>query len=231
MKREIKAFACLFAFCAVVAVQAGAETPPWMTPAVNSINRLPARAIAVPCESATKALMIAQGDLARTESKWLQSLNGVWGFKWKHTIDYPNWEKEGQITVPSCWQLQGDYDPALYVNSRFPIKDDGTGNPMLDPPQDYTSFYYRNPVGLYTCAFAVPADWKGRRVVIHFGGVSSAMYVRLNGKEIGYSEDSRLPAEFDLTPYIEFGGSFISSAKSGKINTLEVEVLKQCDGT
>ena len=119
---------------AAITVHAGAQTPPWMTPAVNSINRLPARAIAVPCESATKALMIAQGEMPRTESKWLQSLNGVWGFKWKHTIDYPNWEKECTITVPGCWQLQGDFDPPLYVNSRFPIKDDGTGNPSLEPP-------------------------------------------------------------------------------------------------
>ena len=230
-RKDITKIVGLLSLCAVVAVQAGAETPPWMTPAVNSINRLPARAVAVPCESATKALMIARGDLARTESKWLQSLNGVWGFKWKHTVDYPNWEKEGQIVVPSCWQLQGDYDPALYVNSRFPIKDDGTGNPMLDPPQDYTSFYYRNPVGLYACSFAVPADWKGRRVVIHFGGVSSAMYVRLNGQQIGYSEDSRLPAEFDLTPHLKFYDGESEATAEASLNTLEVEVLKHCDGT
>ena len=211
---------------AAITVHAGAQTPPWMTPAVNSINRLPARAIAVPCESATKALMIAQGEMPRTESKWLQSLNGVWGFKWKHTIDYPNWEKECTITVPGCWQLQGDFDPPLYVNSRFPIKDDGTGNPSLEPPGHYTSHFYRNPVGLYSLKFRVPDDWKGRRVAIHFGGVSSAMYVRLNGKDVGYSEDSRLPAEFDLTPYIEFGGKDGDTA-----NSLEVEVLKHCDGT
>ena len=208
-----------------------AQTPPWATPEVNAINRLPARAVAVPCESATKALMIAQGDLPRTESKWLQSLNGTWGFKWKHTVDYPNWEKEGQIVVPGCWQLQGEFDPPLYTNMTFPIKDDGTGNPRLEPPKHYTSHYYRNPVGLYSCSFRVPEDWKGRRVAIHFGGVSSAMYVRLNGKEVGYSEDSRLPAEFDLTPYLEFGGSFLSSAKSDKANLLEVEVLKHCDGS
>ena len=68
-----------------------ATTPPWATPEVNSINRLPARGVAVPCESPTKALMIAQGELPRTESKYLKSLNGTWGFKWKHTVDAPHW--------------------------------------------------------------------------------------------------------------------------------------------
>ena len=211
---------------------AAATTPPWATPEVNSINRLPARGIAVPCESPTKALMIAQGELPRTESKYLKSLNGTWGFKWKHTVDAPHWEKEGEIKVPGCWQLQGDYDPALYTNATFPIRNDGTGNPMLEPPERYTSHWYRNPVGLYTLEFSVPSDWKGRRVVIHFGGVSSAMYVRVNGKEVGYSEDSRLPAEFDITPYVEFGGGLSSYvSKAGSVNTLEVEVLKHCDGT
>ncbi len=219
-----------FGAIAACALCAG-DAPPWMTPEINSINRLPARGIAVPCESATKALMIAQGTLPRTESKWLQSLNGVWGFKWKHAVGYPNWEKEGQIVVPGCWQLQGDFDPPLYTNSIFPIPDDGTGNPMLEPPEHYTSFCYRNPVGLYTLSFTVPEEWRGRRVVIHFGGVSSAMYVRLNGKMIGYSEDSRLPAEFDLTPHLVFGGPSAGSAEAGKGNALEVEVFKHCDGT
>ena len=146
MKNRIEVLCGLMLAGAVVS----AQTPPWATPEVNSINRLPARAIAVPCESATKALMIARGDLPRTESAWLQSLNGAWGFKWKHTVDYPNWEKEGDIVVPGCWQLQGNYDPPLYTNMPYPIADDGTGNPMLEPPKHYTSHRYRNPVGLYS---------------------------------------------------------------------------------
>ena len=219
--------ASLVAGCCILG-QGLAATPPWATPEVNSINRLPARAIAVPCESPTKALMIARGDIPRTESKWLKSLNGTWDFKWKHTVDAPYWEKEGTVKVPGCWQLQGDYDPPLYSNYTYPLRDDGTGNPMLEPPADYTSHWFRNPVGLYTLRFGVPAEWKGRRVAVHFGGVSSAMYVRVNGKEVGYSEDSRLPAEFDLTPFVEFGGAVSGSDAA---NTLEVEVLKHCDGT
>ena len=205
--------------CAVTAL-VQAELPPWRTPQVNSINRLPARAIAVPCESRDAALAIAKGEKPRTDSKWLTSLNGTWDFKWKHTINAPGWEKSAKIAVPGCWQLQGDYDPALYTNVTFPIKNIGNGDPMSEPPKEFTSHYYRNPVGLYSRTFTLPAGWKGRRTVIHFGGVSSAMYVRLNGKDVGYSEDSRLPAEFDLTPYLRDGE-----------NALEVEVLKHCDGT
>ena len=209
---------CAALAAALLAIGAAAKAP-WADPTVTSMNRLPARAIAVPCESAEKALSIAKGEQLRTESKWLASLNGTWNFKWKHTVDV-DWEKSGTIKVPSCWQLQGQYDPALYVNSAFPIAGFKTGNPMETPPKHFTSYYFRNPVGLYSRTFTVPAEWKNRRTVIHFGGVYSAMYVRLNGREVGYSEDSRLPAEFDLTPFLKDGE-----------NALEVEVYKHSDGT
>lgn len=196
------------------------ELPPWRTPAVNSINRLEARAIAVPCETEALALAVAKGEKPRTASKWIKSLNGTWDFKWKSSILQNEWEKECAIAVPGCWQLQGDFDPPLYTNSKYPIPNLGNGDPMGVPDKKFTSYRYRNPVGLYSRRFSVSADWEPRRTVIHFGGVSSAMYVRLNGREVGYSEDSRLPAEFDLTPYLVKGE-----------NLLEVEVIKHCDGT
>jgi len=192
----------------------------WQDPTRFEVNRLPARSIMVPCESAETALAIAKGEKLRTESKWLQSLNGTWGFKWKHNIDVADWEKTAEIAVPGCWQLQGEYDPALYTNVPYPIYGWNEGDPMTEPPKYYTSYYFRNPVGLYSRTFAVPADWKGRRVTIHFGGVSSAMYLYVNGKEVGYSQDSRLPAEFDITPFLKDGE-----------NALEVKVLKHCDGS
>lgn len=201
-------------------VSVGSAKEPWRDPNVNSINRLEARCIMVPCESAEKALLIAKGEALRYESKYLKLLNGTWTFKWKHNVYETNWEKSAKIEVPSCWQLQGDYDPPLYSNVPYPIAGFKEGDPMVEPKKEYTSHYYRNPVGLYAREFTVPAEWKSRRVVIHFGGVSSAMYVRVNGKEVGYSEDSRLPAEFDITNYLKAGA-----------NTLEVEVLKHSDGT
>ena len=152
---------------ALASMAAGAKEP-WRDPGVFEKNRLPARAIAVPCESEAKALAIAKGEMPRTGSKWLESLNGVWDFRWKHTIDAPNWEKSAKLAVPGCWQLQGDFDPALYTNITYPIAGFKIGDPMVEPPKDYTSHYYRNPVGLYSRTFSLPAGWKGRRIVIHF---------------------------------------------------------------
>ena len=235
--------------CAVGAVllafagSAGAKEI-WQDPGVFEVNKLPARAVVVPCESAAKALEIAKGEKPRTESKWLVSLNGTWDFKWKHNIDVSDWEKAAKVAVPGCWQLQGEFDPALYTNSTYPIAGYKDGDPMAEPPAHYTSHYFRNPVGLYSRSFSVPSDWKGRRVVIHFGGVSSAMYLYVNGKEVGYSQDSRLPAEFDITKFLKENGANLpvengamsgaASERSGgseAANLLEVKVLKHCDGT
>ena len=204
---------------AVVALTAAAKEI-WQDPTVFEKNRLPARAVSVPCESKELALAIACGEKSRTESKWLESLNGEWDFSWKHSIEAPDWEKTTTIEVPGCWQLQGEFDPALYTNATYPIAGYKDGDPMAEPPKGYTSYKFRNPVGLYSRRFSIPADWKGRRVIIHFGGVSSAMYLYVNGKEVGYSQDSRLPAEFDITSFVNAGE-----------NSLEVKVLKHCDGS
>lgn len=192
---------------------------PWRDPNVTAINKLESRSIVVPCESATKALAIAKGELPRTDSKYLKSLNGTWNFKWKHTVDV-DWEQTTSLTVPGCWQLQGKFDPPLYVNSTYPIAGWEKADPMATPPAEYTSFYYRNPVGLYSRTFSVPFEWEGRRVVVHFGGFSSAILVRINGKSVGYSEDGRLPAEFDITAYLRKGD-----------NVIEAEVYKHSTGT
>lgn len=193
---------------------------PWRDTSVNSINRLPARSVVVPCETKELALEIAKGEKTRYESKYLELLNGDWVFQWKHNAYTPAWEKSAAIKVPGCWQLQGEYDPPLYTNSVYPIFGYKIGDPMVTPPREYTSYYYRNPVGLYSRYFKVPAQWQGRRVVLHFGGFGSAMFVRVNGKEVGYAEDGRLPAEFDITPYLIEGD-----------NKLEAEVYKHSDGS
>ena len=108
---------------ALLALAAGASSAKeiWRDPGVTQLNRLPARAVVVPCESAKTALAIAKGEKPRTESKWLQSLNGDWDFRWKHDIYAKEWEKTSKIAVPGCWQLQGEYDPALYTNVTYPI--------------------------------------------------------------------------------------------------------------
>ena len=197
-----------------------AALAPWQDPSVNSINRLPARELLVPCETEDMAIKVARGDVPASTSKWVISLNGEWDFKWKREPSR-DWEKSAKIKVPGCWQMQGDFDPPLYSNSTYPLAFDGSGDPMKEPPKEYTAHAMRNPVGLYTTTFKRPWRWWFRRTVLRLNGVSSACYVRVNGKDVGYSEDSRLPAEFDLSPYLKWFGS----------NTLEVEVYKHCDGT
>ena len=206
------------AFSACAAVSAA---EPWEDPSVNEINRLPARTVTIPCETEDMAFEIQQMQRPKGDSRWVMSLNGEWDFKWKSSTAVPDWEKTAKILVPGCWQLQGDYDPALYVNATYPIEKDAPRVTKEPRDKSWTSFKYRNPVALYTTSFTRPWRWWFRRTILHFSGVSSAFRVRVNGQDVGYGEDSRLPSEFDLTPYLKVFGA----------NTLEVEVYKHSDGT
>ena len=194
---------------------------PWEDPSVNEINRLPARTVSIPCETEELAFDVLRMDRPKGDSRWVIPLAGTWDFKWKRTAAATEWEKTAQISVPGCWQLQGDFDPPLYTNMRYPIAMDAPR--VTAPPADtnWTAYAYRNPVGLYTTTFCRPWRWWFRRTILRFDGVSSAFRVRLNGKDVGYAEDSRLPSEFDVTPYLKLFGC----------NKLEVEVYKHCDGT
>ena len=209
---------CLAALSAGVASSAA---EPWEDPAVNSANRLPARTVSYPCETEELAFDVLRMDKPKGASRWVIPLSGTWSFKWKRATSAPDWEKAAQIAVPGCWQLQGEYDPPLYTNSRYPIEMDAPRVTKAPADKSWTASEYRNPVGLYTTVFKRPWRWWFRRTILRFDGVSSAFRVRINGKDVGYAEDSRLPSEFDVTPYLKvFGG-----------NTLEVEVYKHCDGT
>lgn len=205
----------------VLTVVLAAAIVPWENPDVTEINRLPARAISIPCETEDLALDVARGIRRKEESRWIMSLNGTWDFDWKRTPEAAEWEKSAKIAVPGCWQLQGDFDPPLYTNITYPFRKDAPR--VMGEPQDksWTSMKFRNPVGLYRTRFKRPWRWWFRRTTLHFDGVSSAFSVRVNGKDVGYAEDSRLPSEFDLTPYLKAFGE----------NTLEVEVYKHCDGS
>ena len=204
--------------CCLLAAAVAIE--PWEDPSVNEINRLPARGLAVPCESEEMALAIKNLERPKGDSRWIMPLDGTWDFHWKRSPEVADWEKTAQIAVPGCWQLQGDFDPPLY-RSRWPLALDAPRVMTAPADTNWTAYAYRNPVGLYKTTFRHPWRWLFRKTTIHFGGVSSAFYVRVNGKAVGYAEDSRLPSEFDLTPYLRWFGE----------NTLEVEVYKHCDGT
>ena len=157
----------------------------------------------------------------RVDSKYLRSLNGKWKFHlsknpsgrpvdfYKKSYDVSNWD---EINVPGEWQMQG-YDYPIYTNVTYPW----TGYETPEPPHAPKIY---NPVGSYKTTFTVPEDWQKREVFISFQGVESAFYIWVNGKFIGYSEDSFTPSEFDITKYIKVGE-----------NALAVEVYRWCTGS
>ena len=211
----------------VSAATAAEEIHDWENPEVNSINRLPARTYAMPLASEADALT----DALEPETPWKMSLNGDWKFSWagrpqdrvadfwKSGFDDSKWFT---IDVPSCVEMRG-YGCPGYTNVKYPHKmewpkilDRDTGKP------DY------NPVSSYRTRFTVPASWAGRRVILRFDGVYSAYYVWVNGKKVGYAEDSKLPSEFDITDYV--GTRDEGRGMSGE-NVLAVEVYRWCDGS
>ncbi len=174
----------------------GQHIPEWQDPLTVSVNREPARAWFIPAPSETLAL---SGDV-RENPNYL-SLNGTWKFLFLekpadipqgfhlNDFDITRWK---DMQVPSNWELQG-YGWPIYVNIAYEF----TRNPQPPLlPVDY------NPVGLYKRSFRLPPQWEDRQVFLVLGAVKSAVYVYVNGKKVGYSEDSKLPAEFNITPYL-----------------------------
>ncbi len=187
-------------------------TPPWEDPAIVGLERLPAHATL----DAFPDVASAAPDGA--ESPWVRPLNGMWRFHWApNPAAAPQgyWDDPSvtaawaEIAVPANWEVQGFGIP-IYTNVKYPFS-------PVDPPRVPTE---DNPVGSYFRTFTVPDGWMDRQVTLHFGGVQSAFFVWVNGRKVGYSEDSRLPAEFDVTPYLQAGE-----------NTLAVQVLRWSDGS
>jgi beta-galactosidase len=177
------------------------QTEPWEDPLVTSINREPSRGTAFSFASVEDAL---KGN--RDQSGRYLSLNGEWDFSFAlKPADAPadfykkkvsNWKK---IEVPSNWEMLG-YDIPIYKSAVYPFR------PVNPPfvPRDY------NGTACYQRSFNLPANWKNMNVTLHFGGVSSAFKVWVNGKFLGYGEDSFLPSEFNATPYLKEGDNVIS---------------------
>ncbi|MFT6986482.1 MAG: beta-galactosidase [Psychromonas sp.] len=158
----------------------------------------------------------AQAALHNHASDYKLSLNGQWAFQLFAKPEVvpgecitPEFNEHGwsEITVPSNWQLQG-YDKPIYTNIKYPFAD----TPPTVPND--------NPTGVYRCRFALPESWAGRNQRISFDGVNSAFHLWCNGIWIGYSQDSRLPAEFDLTDYLVAGE-----------NKITVMVMRWSDGS
>ncbi|MFY0650383.1 MAG: DUF4981 domain-containing protein [Cyclobacteriaceae bacterium] len=183
----------------------------WENEHVISKNRLAARATSYSYNSNQDAL---RGE--RKDANVLMLNGDDWKFQFvpksedrprgffESDFDASSWNN---ITVPFCWEMQG-YGTPIYTNTVYPFTDNP---PFIDRD---------NPVGSYLKTFEVPEAWLDTKVVLHFGGVYSAFYVWINGKQVGYNQDSMLPAEFE-----------ISKNLVGGTNTLAVQVFRWSDGS
>ncbi|SVA93507.1 uncharacterized protein METZ01_LOCUS146361, partial [marine metagenome] len=176
----------------------------WENPSVIEINKEPARAIFSPYESRS----LAEAGIP-SKSHFYQSLNGKWAFHWVRDPDSRpkdfyrtdfndiGWDS---IQVPANWEING-YGVPIYLNHPYEF--------TYDPkPPDIPNGY--NPVGSYRKHFNISEDWQNRRILIHFGAVKSAFYIWVNGEKVGYSQGSKLPAEFDITGYVKTSENLVA---------------------
>lgn len=189
------------------------DRPDWDNPAVLARHKEPPRATSIPYADRQRAL---DGDPA--QSQYRLSLDGEWYFRLAANpasvpadfqqpgCDTSDWDT---IPVPSNWQLHG-YDIPMYTNVQYPF-------PIN---VNFTVPHEQNPTGCYRRSFILPPEWLNKQVYVHFEGVDSAFHLWLNGQPVGYSQDSRLPAEFNLTPHLQPG-----------LNCLALQVYRWSDGS
>ncbi len=203
----------------LAAISASAQSfNEWLDPEVNAVNRAPMHAANFAFRNGENAALSQE----RQKSANYLSLNGTWKFNWVNDADQrPTdfWKKDfndkgwDNIQVPGIWELNGYGDP-IYVNTQYAWQSFFKNNPPLVPTEN-------NHVGTYRREIFVPADWKGKEIFAHFGSVTSNIYLWVNGKYVGYSEDSKLETEFNLTPYLI----------PGKENLICFQIFRWCDGS
>ncbi|MCF0244593.1 MAG: DUF4981 domain-containing protein, partial [Bacteroidaceae bacterium] len=198
MKRHIL-LSCALAATLAASAQTYNE---WLDPQVNEINRLP---------------MHTSFDSSCPKI----SIDGKWKFHWatnadqrptdfyKTDLDDSTWK---EMDVPGMWELKGFGDP-IYVNTGYAWRGHFKNNPPMVPTE-------QNHVGSYRREIDVPADWKGKQIIAYFGSASSNMYLYVNEKFVGYTEDNKLSAEFDVTKFV----------RPGK-NLFAMQCFRWCDGT
>jgi beta-galactosidase len=194
----------------LLSVGASRQTPgpalePWEDITVASRYAEPMHASFVPFDSADAA--VRAGFL---HSPWVQSLSGPWKFKWvprpadrprgffQDDFDVSGWT---DFPVPANWEMKGFGEPVLL--------DEAIAFPPYPPRPPYVP-RDENAVGSYRRTFRVPASWKDRAVFLHFAGVNSAFQAWVNGRLVGYSQDSKTPAEFNITPLVRDGDNSVS---------------------
>ncbi len=188
------------------------DPKPWQTQLISQINKETPRAHFIPYTTVEQA---REDDLWK--SPLVMSLNGMWKFNHvNNPADRPFWffkddfdtREWAEIPVPANWQREG-YDYPIYVNITYPHQ--------VTPPTIEDDF---NPVGSYKRTFKVPSNWTGKEIFLHVGAVNSNMNLWVNGEYVGYSEDSKTPAEFNITKYLKKGN-----------NSIAIEVFRWCSGS
>ena len=188
---------------AAISLSAASKTEDWQNPAVFAVNRMPMRAT------------------FKTDQQQTLILNGIWKFRFNSSpesrlagfeqpsLDDSAWDT---IPVPGLWDLEGYCDP-MYLNIGYPWRGHFKNNPPQVPSE-------HNYVGQYRRTFTLDKSWTGRQVCLNIGSATSNVRVWVNGKMVGYSQDSKLEARFDLTKYVKEGENLIA-----------LEIFRWCDGT
>ena len=198
-----KLFLSLALLATLLPLAAKSDLEPWQDPNVFEENRMPMRATFV------------------TDQQQTLNLNGLWKFYFNPTIEgrLKGFEAVGfddsawdEIPVPGLWDLNGYCDP-MYVNAGYPW----SGHYENNPPYPALEHNY---VGQYRRTFTVDRSWIGKQICLNIGSATSNVRVWVNGKMVGYSEDSKLEARFDLTKYVHAGENLIA-----------LEIFRWCDGT
>ena len=188
----------------------------WHDLQVNDLNRFAMHTTYFAYEDIQKAL---KGDMYKSDN--FLSLHGDWKFNWVENADQrptdfyltdlndASWKT---MPIPGMWELNGFGDPE-YVNSGFAWRGHFDQKPPAVPVKD-------NHVGSYRRVITLPEAWEGKQVIAHFGSVTSNIYLYVNGEFVGYSEDSKVATEFDITPYVKPGENLIA-----------FQTFRWCDGS
>lgn len=179
---------------------------------VFAVNKEAPHPLLFPFDNEQQAILSKKED-----SAWYQSLNGFWKFNWVRSpqdkpVDFhlPAYDDQDwtDFPVPANWEVHG-YGYPIYLDEKYPF----------DTQWPNVSEEY-NPVGSYRREFSIPEDWMEREIILHFGAVKSALYVWVNGQQVGFSQGSKTPAEFNITDYVQAGE-----------NTLAIQIYRWSDAS
>ncbi len=219
---HMKLFLCTVLALGTMTVRAQ-KTPVWCDPNVNEINRKTdvANYFAYESEALAQKSQSPKDNPKAKSSRYL-SIEGKWKFNWVenanerpanfYSLTYDD-SKWGTMPVPGIWEMNG-YGDAIYVNTSYAWRSDWTGEPPAVQDKG-------NHVGSYRRTFTIPSDWKGEKVYMHIGSATSNITIYVNGKYVGYSEDSKVAAEFDITKFVI----------PGKENLIAMQIMRWCDGS